>query len=281
MKRIAVIGIGIMGNGIATNFLKHGYKVAIWNRTKEKLAELVKLGAIIANTPKEATEKADIIFEVSANDQSSRSIWTGEDGILAGATKEKILVVCSTLSISWVDELANICKSKQLQFFDMAMTGSRFGAENGKLVLLVGGNEKILNKIKPDLGAISEQILYFGKAGLGMRFKLILNMLQAIHLIGLKEALILAKKTGLDPMTVGEALAEKPGGAPTKSAWIGYQKEPIPVNFSLEWITKDLRYVKELAGELDMPYLDEALREYTQALEKNLGSKDWTQIIKT
>ena len=280
MRKIAVIGTGIMGNGIATNFLKHKYEVTVWNRSQDKLKKLTALGAEETKSPKEATFNANIIFEVTANDESSRSVWLGKDGILAGAKPEKILITSATLSVAWVDELANHCKRKNLTFFDMPLTGGRKGAEKGKLVLLAGGNSKKLKEIKKDLKAISEEVLYFGKEGSGMRFKLLLNTLQAIHLLGFGEALKIAEQMGLDVKKVGKALSKRPGGTTTNLAWRDYQKEPDPINFSMQWITKDLEYTKQLANKLDTPFLDKALAIYRKQLKKNLGQKDWTFINK-
>lgn len=278
MKKVAVIGTGIMGNAIAKNFLKKGYKVYIWNRSKNKLKNLIKMGGVATSNPSEATQKADIVFEVTANDKSSKLIWIGKNGILSSVNTKKVLITCATLSVSWTDKLTNICKNKGLTFFDMPMTGSRIGAESGKLTLLVGGDEKKLETIKKDLRAISEKIFYFGKGCSGMRYKLLLNTLQVIHIIGLGEVMSIAKKTGLNIKTVGDALAERPGGTATNLAWIDYQKEPNPINFSVEWITKDLIYAKQLTKGLKSPLLDESLKKYRNAIKKNLGQKDWTVV---
>jgi 3-hydroxyisobutyrate dehydrogenase-like beta-hydroxyacid dehydrogenase len=280
MKKIAVIGIGIMGNGIATNFLKNGYKVTVWNRHSEKLINLKKTGAIVASSPRQATEYADIIFEVTANDKSSQSVWLGENEILAGANSQKVLIECSTISISWVDKLIKLCKQKSFSFFDMAMTGGRIGAETGKLIFLVGGDKKVLDKLSKDLKAISGKIMYFGSVGSGMRFKLLLNMLQAIHIIGLGEVLKIAKSSCMNLKTVGDALAQRPGGTTTNLAWRDYQKEPNPINFSVEWITKDLNYTKQFANKLDTPLLNEVLKKYQKAITKKLSQKDWTIVNK-
>lgn len=277
-KVIAVIGTGIMGSGIAKNFLENGYKVIVWNRTKEKLKEFKKSGAIIANSPREATRQADIVFEVTANDKSSKSVWLGKNGIISSSNKNKALIVCGTLSLIWVKQLASICSKNKFTFFDMPMTGSRAGAENGKLTLLVGGNKAKLKSLENTLNAISEKIFYFGIAGNGTKFKLILNMLQAIHLVGLGEALNLAKKLDLNINDVGNTLIEKPGGAPTNSGWKGYQKEPAPINSSIEWITKDLKYAKEIAKSIKTPLLDEVFKKYNKAVKANRGQKDWTSI---
>jgi 3-hydroxyisobutyrate dehydrogenase-like beta-hydroxyacid dehydrogenase len=278
MKKIAVIGTGIMGNGIATNFLKNGYKVTVWNRNPERLKALLSQGAESAQTPQAATAAADIVFEVTANDESSKQVWLGKDGILAGATKQQTLITCATLSLAWVDELAEICAGKGLNFLDMPMTGGRAGAENGKLILLTGGEEKYLEAITPELKAISERIVYFGKAGSGMRYKLILNMVQGIHIAAFGEALRLAREMGLDINKTGTALAERPGGVTTNIAWRDYLKEPNPINFSVDWINKDLNYAKKSAGKIATPLLDLTITKYSQAIKQGRGQADWTDI---
>lgn len=125
MRKIGIVGLGIMGRGIASNFLKSGYKVFIWNRTIDAGNSLTASGAVQCSSPKEVAEKADIIFEVTANDVSSRAVWLGEVGILAGASKDAICIASSTLSIAWVDQLARECKKEGIAFCDMPMTGGR------------------------------------------------------------------------------------------------------------------------------------------------------------
>lgn len=279
MKKVAVIGIGIMGHGIADNFLKKGYETYVWNRNRDKFKDLIQKGATEAKNPKEAAQKADIIFEVTANDASSKSVWLNKEGILAGANPRKTLIVCATLSVEWTEKLANICAQKGLAFFDMPMTGSRAGAESGKLVLLAGGDKEKLNKVKPVLKAISGEVLYFGKAGSGMRYKLILNLLQAIHVLGMGEALRLAKNAGLNLQAVGDALSIRPGGLATAMAWKNYQAEPTQTNFSVEWITKDLKYAKKMSKS-PTPLLNAVLKRLQKALKKGMHQKDWTIVNK-
>lgn len=283
MKKIAVVGTGIMGAGIAANYLKNGYEVVVWNRSPEKLESLLKQGAMKAKTPKEAAQSADILFEVTADDESSRLVWLGDEGILAGARKNAVLITSGTFSVGWVDELANTCKEQGFVFFDVPLTGSRVGAETGTLTLLAGGDEARLEELKPDLEAISKKVFYFGPAGSGIRYKLLLNMLQAIHVEGLAEVLKLASKMGMDVNKVGDALVDRPGGVSTGLAWQGYQEQPDPINFSVEWITKDLRYAKEMAdavGSVATPLLEDTLQRYQEAVEKGKGEEDWTTITK-
>ncbi|KKU68548.1 MAG: hypothetical protein UX89_C0003G0050 [Parcubacteria group bacterium GW2011_GWA2_47_16] len=278
MKKIAVIGTGIMGHGMAANFLKHGFEVIVWNRDKKKLKLLVQKGAVVAVTPREAAAKADTVFEVTANDESSRSVWLGDDGILSGAHKNITMIASGTFSVSWIDELARVCAERKTTFFDMPLTGSRMGAEGGTLTLLVGGKKAKLQKLKPILKNISRQVVYFGKAGSGTRFKLILNSLAAIHIVAFGEMLRIAKSSGLDIKKVGDFLAEKPGGTSTKLAWQCFNKPPKPINFFLRWIAKDLTYAKALSDSLPTPLLDEVLKKYRQAIDRGIGEEDWTII---
>jgi len=279
MKKVAVIGLGIMGHGIADNFLKKGYEVYVWNRHPDKAQDLK--GAKLAGSPKEATEQADIIFEVTANDESSREVWMGKQGILGGAKPGQYLITCATLSVNWVEELAAKCKEQSLTFFDMPMTGSRMGAENGQLILLAGGDRSKLEMIKEDLEhSIAKEVKYFGAVGSGTKYKLILNTLQGIHLLGFGEALRMAKETGLEVKTVGDALAEAPGGTATNLAWKNYQNEPKPINFSVEWETKDLTYAQEMAKKSQYPLRDKAQDKFKRAVEEGHGDEDWTTVIK-
>lgn len=139
--KIGIIGLGTMGGRIANKFIKKGYTVFIFDINKKVLKNYEDLGARVCNSPKEVTQKADIIFEVTINDDTSKKVWYGNDGIISGASSHNILISCATLSTSWIDEIAQICAKKSLTFFDMAMT-----VENGKITLLCGGDKKSSEK---------------------------------------------------------------------------------------------------------------------------------------
>lgn len=280
MRKVGIIGLGIMGNGMAENFLENGHEVFVWNRTKEKADQLVEKGAIFSNSPEELTQSAEVIFEITADDQSSKDVWLGDNGILAGADKDKVLVASGTLSIKWVDELAKISQDKGFKFLDIPVTGSRPGAESGNLVMLVGGDEKVLKNIQKDLESISSKVYYFGSVGSGVRFKLILNSLYAIHGAAFGEMLKIAEKAGLDIKKVGDALSEHPGGTTTNLAWKNFQQAPIPINFAMKWINKDINYAKEMAGSAETKILDEVIEKFKKAVEDGHGEEDWTNINK-
>lgn len=278
MKTIGIVGLGIMGSGIAENFLKKGYTLFVWNRTESATKKFSNKNVTVCKTPAEVAARCTILFEVTANDESSRSVWLGKDGILSGAHKDSVLITSATLSIQWVNELIEICQSKKLEFIDMALTGGRVGAETGALTLLCGGNESVLKNLELDLKTISTKILYFGEAGQGMKYKLILNFLQATHIVAFGQALKIAKAYQMDLKKVGDALADRPGGVITNLAWRDYQTEPEPINFSIEWIAKDLSYAKKLSKDLDVNLLDEVLKEYKKALDNGFAKKDWSRI---
>ncbi len=278
MKKIGVIGLGIMGGGIASNFLQKGYTTYVWNRTQKVADEYSKKGAIVCGSPSEVTQKADIVFEVTADDKSSKSVWLGTNGIFSGADANKVLIACATLSIDWINKLIQLSKTKGFTFFDMAMTGGRIGAESGTLTLLCGGDEFKLEKISSVLKNIATKVIYFGLAGSGMKYKLILNFIQATHVVAFGQAMKIAKAFNMDVKKVGDALAERPGGVITALAWRDYLVEPDPINFSIEWISKDLKYAKKMVNKLDILLLREVLSEYNKAIKKGYAKKDWASI---
>lgn len=279
-RKIGIVGLGIMGGGMSVNLLKNGYTTFVWNRTKSVSSKLARKGARVCSSPKEVAKKADVIFEVTADDKSSRTVWLGKNGILSGSNSRKILITSATLSIKWTDELVKKCRSLGFHFADMPLTGGRIGAESGSLTLLTGGNEAVIKKLTPVLKAISKKVFYFGSAGSGMRYKLILNFLQGLHIVGFGQALKIAKKHKMNLKTVGDALSNRPGGTITNLSWRDYQKVPNPINFSVEWITKDLIYAKNLTKGMDTPLLDEVLAKYKKAMKKGFNKKDWTFVNK-
>lgn len=283
MKKIGIIGAGIMATGMAQNFLKHGYKVIVWNRSPEKLEPLIAAGAIRGDTPEAVASTADIIIECVSNDEASRLVWLGDQGIIAGADRSKVLIASSSLSLNWTDELAKLCKDKNFQFMDMPLTGSRAGAENGTLRLLVGGETAVLESIRNDLAAVSEKIYHFGPAGAGMRFKLVLNSLIGIHMNAMGQAQRLAQKAGIDPKAFGHALIDGSMGPASPSTKLVFESRNWPeghINFAVELLEKDLRYAQEMAKQykFDFDLLNDTQADYEKAARDGLGESDVTSI---
>jgi 3-hydroxyisobutyrate dehydrogenase-like beta-hydroxyacid dehydrogenase len=278
---VAVIGTGVIGGGIASNLLRRGHGVAVCNRTPAHAVGLVAAGATAASTPASAATGADVVFEATADDASSRSVWLGDDGIIAGSRADAVLVTSATLSPPWVAELAAACAAAGRRFLDMPVTGGRAGAESGNLIMLAGGEQADLDAIGEVLDAIAAQVRRFGPVGAGTRYKLVLNMLQAIHLVGFGQALALARAAGLDPGDVGPALVERLGGPVTQMAWAAEQQLPDEANFALALALKDLRYAKAMAGDLELSLLAAAEQRLAAAVDAGLGAHDWTVVNRT
>lgn len=280
--RIAVIGLGIMGNGIARNFLANNFEVTVWNRSIAKSEVLQAEGAKIATSPIEATKNSDIIFDVTANDETSKELFLGNDGIFAVGRPDQIFITCVTLSISFVDEIARQAEEKGLTFFDMPMTGSRAGAESGNLTLFIGGDKNKFNELRETLSAIAGDLRYFGDCGAGMRFKLILNATMATHAFVLGEALRQAKHFGVNQNLSGQYLIEKPGGVVTNMAWNYFQEQPDKTQFAVKWMLKDLKYAKQMlensADEyfVNPTYLDISIARLEKAMDSGYAEADWT-----
>lgn len=283
MKRIGLIGAGIMASGMAVNFLKAKYPVMIWNRSYSKLEPLLDVGAINGSSPKEVTNWADIVIECVSDDQASRSVWLGDNGILAAANRDKVLIASSSLSLDWIDELAGNAIKQGYQFMDMPLTGSRVGAENGTLRLLVGGSEVVLDSIREQLKVISEKIYYFGPAGSGMRFKLMLNSLIGIHMNAAAQAQSLAQKAGIDPESFAQALIDGSMGPASPSTKLVFESKKWPegkVNFSAELLEKDLKYAQAMASKYNFNFdlLNDTHHDYSELNETNSGLIDVTAI---
>jgi 3-hydroxyisobutyrate dehydrogenase-like beta-hydroxyacid dehydrogenase len=285
-SKMGIIGAGIMATGMAQNFLKHGYAVTVWNRTRAHTDDLIAAGATWKDSPKEVAEASDIVIECVSDDKASREVWTNpKTGILATAAADKIYIASSSLSLEWIDELAALCKNKGIDFLDMPLTGSRAGAEGGTLRVMVGGDEKVLEKIRPALEAIAEKIYYFGPAGAGMRFKLILNTLIGIHMNAAAQAAVLAEKAGLDLTVVQYALFDGTMGPASPTTNMLFKNMDMPaeqVNFATKLIEKDLRYAEEMATQYGVTFdlLNDTQADFAKAIAAGYGDQDQTKLKK-
>jgi 3-hydroxyisobutyrate dehydrogenase len=208
MATVAFIGLGNMGVGMAGRLLAAGHALQVYNRTASRAESLVRRGARLYATPREACAGADAVISMVADDDASRSLWIGTDGILsAHLASGAFAIECSTLSHNWVMDLAARARSRGLRFIDAPVTGLPDSAAAGKLTLLVGADAGDLKDARGVLDAISERIIHFGKVGNGTAYKLIINMLGAVQIASAAEAMAMAERAGLDLGLVAEAIA--------------------------------------------------------------------------
>jgi 3-hydroxyisobutyrate dehydrogenase len=212
---IAFIGLGNMGRGMAQRLLQAGHDLRLYNRTRSKAAELERAGARWYATPREACAGVDTVFAMTADDVSSRAVWSGPDGVLAARLAPGALAIeCSTLSHDWAMQLAAQARALNLRYLDAPVTGLAEHAAAGKLTLLVGADAADLESARPILDAICDRILHFGAVGSGTAYKLIVNLIGAVQIASLAEGMALAERAGLDLKLVANAISTGQAASP-------------------------------------------------------------------
>jgi 3-hydroxyisobutyrate dehydrogenase len=281
--RIAFLGLGTMGGGMARRLLGAGYPLSVYNRSREKAEPFAEEGAEIAATPREAATGAELVISMVADDQASRGMWLGPDGALAGARSGAVLIESSTLSVAWIRELAQKATAAGCDLLDAPVTGSKPQAAAGELCFFTGGEAAALEKARPALEAMSKAIVHLGPTGSGALLKLINNFLCGVQAASLAEALALVERSGLHRDAAMTVLNNGTPGSPivrTLSARMIAQ-EFTPPNFLLRLMTKDLAYASaELQAHGIEPVTGEAaLKVYRNAITHGDGEKDLSAVI--
>jgi 3-hydroxyisobutyrate dehydrogenase len=215
VSKVAFIGLGNMGLGMARRLVSTDHDVQVFNRTASKARALEDVGAHVCATPREACDGVDAVLAMTADDVSSRSVWLGPSGALAARFAPRAFAIeCSTLSYDWVLELAAKVHARDLRYIDAPVTGLPENAAAGTLTLLVGAETRDLEAARPLLSAISNHILCFGGIGSGTAYKLIINMIGAVQIGCLAEGLAIAERAQLDLQVVAEAIATGQAASP-------------------------------------------------------------------
>ncbi|MGH7995474.1 MAG: NAD(P)-dependent oxidoreductase, partial [Opitutaceae bacterium] len=216
--RVAFLGLGIMGSGMARRLLQAGFPLTVHNRTREKAETLVAEGASWAATPREATENADAVVSMVADDDASRALWLGHDGALAGLRAGTLAIECSTLTPAWNLDLRRAVESEEARFLDAPVTGSKPQAAAGELVFMVGGDAAVVESARTILAPMGGKIVHVGGPGSGARVKLLNNFLAGVQAASLAEALGLMERTGVDPAKAMEVILAGAPGSPMINA---------------------------------------------------------------
>jgi 3-hydroxyisobutyrate dehydrogenase len=237
------------------------------------------LGAEIADTPKAAAQKADAVFTMVTDDAASRAVWLDDQGILAGANSQAILIESSTISPNWIRELSD--RAQGFQLLDAPVAGSQTQAIGKELIFLVGGNPNTVAQAQPIFQAMGKSVMHLGDIGSGILMKLISNLMIGVQVATLAEALNFAQHSGLDMEQVVQALSNGSASSPVvraKAAQISAQN--FTPNFALHLLHKDLGYALEEAGKYNAPLPTTAIaREfYRMAMMQGLGERDFAAI---
>jgi 3-hydroxyisobutyrate dehydrogenase len=280
--RIAFLGLGIMGGGMARRLLGAGFAVTVFNRNPAKADALAADGrARTAATPREAAAGADVVIAMVADDAASRAMWLGAEGALAGARPGAILVDCSTLTVAWVQELAAAAQRAGGEFVDAPVTGSKLAAAGGELNFLVGGSAAAVEKLRPALGAMGRSVTHLGPAGSGALLKLINNFLAGVHVAAMGEALGWIERSGLDRTQALAFLNESAIASPvTKTVAARMAAGDYTPNFFLKLMAKDLGYAAREAGVagVTLATAEAALRLFRAAEAAGHGEQDMAAV---
>ncbi|TKI57138.1 NAD(P)-dependent oxidoreductase [Brevibacillus antibioticus] len=276
---IGWIGLGNMGIPMASNLLAAGYDVRVWNRTPGKAAPLVALGAKQIATLSKLVAQSDVLFTMVSDDEAVKAIYTGSDGLLSLPVQGKLAVDMSTVSPDTSRFLAERTKHAGLRFLDAPVSGSVGPAKEGKLVIMVGGEQADFEVAKPMLDKLGKAAFYLGPNGAGTSAKLAINLLLGITVQGVSETLLFARSLGIGTEQMLDIISESAVGTPLirgKAASI--LADDYPAAFALKHMAKDLRLANE-AG-VSTPLAESVNATYRHALESGLGELDLMAILR-
>jgi len=281
MKKIAFLGIGVMGAGMSARLLDAGFPVTVWNRNRARAEPLAQRGASVAATPREAASDADVVIAMVADDDASRTAWTGEAGALEGLREGSVAIECSTLSPEWIADLATLVVDRGASFLDAPVTGSKPQAASGEVMFLVGGDAAVLDSVREVLRPMSRDAVYMGPVGSGSKMKLVNNFQSAVQAVALGEALALSERSGLDPVAAMHVLVHGAPGSPlVKTVGARMLARDYSVNFFLRLMRKDVSYALDEARRngVELRTAAAALEAFDTAIEAGWAEADFASV---
>jgi len=277
--KIGWAGLGNMGTPMVNNLLKAGYTVQVYNRTRDKEKEVLAAGATSAADLAQLATDNEVIMVMVSDDAAAKEIFTAENGLLAGDAKGKLFINVSTVASETSKFLDERCREKGAGFMEAPVSGSVKPAQDGTLIMLVGGTEEAHQKAKPILDVLGKLTVHTGPVGAGAAAKLAINYFLGLNLQGLAETVLFAKANGVkteDMLTIINEGAVGSGITKLKSASI--LKNEYPAAFALKHLAKDLRLAKEQG--LDTPLSSPLYDSFKQAQAVGLGDDDVMAIYK-
>jgi len=288
-KKVGFIGLGLMGRPMALNLAKAGHDVTVWNRTASRAeavaAEGAKLGATVrvAKTPGEAAAAAEVLFTIVSDPPAVESVLWGAGGALAALKKGSVLVDSSTVSPALARKSAAACAERGVEYLDAPVTGGTWGAEQGNLVFMIGGDAATLVRVEPLLGVLGKKWFLLGPHGAGQSVKLAMNLLLALEVDAMAEALAIVTSAGIEGGRLVEVMQSSMARSPLLDI-----KAPMIVareykaSFPLRLMHKDMTLAMELAKQLGLKLpAGEASREtYDAVLRASKDDPDFSAVAR-
>ncbi len=286
--KIAFIGLGNMGGGMAANLVKAGHEVRAFDLSEPALAAAREAGCATSATAKEACAGAEAVVSMLPNGQIVKQVYW--DDVIGHAPEGAILLDCSTIDVATAREVIEVTEAHGYHMVDAPVSGGIVAANGGTLTFMVGGSTEAFTRAQPILAAMGKAVIHAGAAGTGQAAKICNNMLLAIHMIGTCEAFAMAQKLGLNPQTFYDissvssgqcwsmtSYCPVPGVGPVTPADNGYQG-----GFAAGLMLKDLRLAMEAATDAGAKVeLGEHARAIYEAFAADNASTDFSGIIRT
>ncbi len=282
MLRVGYIGLGLMGKSIARNILKAGFPLVVHNRSRASVDELVAEGASPADSPAEVASQVEVVFTNLPDTPDVEKVVLGESGILEGAHPGLIYVDNSTIKPASARMLADRLKAKGTLALDAPVSGGDIGARNGTLTIMVGGPAEAVEKVMPVFQAMGKTLTHVGESGAGQVAKAANQIMVAAQMAAMGELLIFARKAGVDPQKVVDAI--KAGAA---QCWTLDVKPPRLFagnrnpGFKAYMQLKDMKIVMETARQYDIPLPSAAenTKLFQQMIDMGMGELDNSAVV--
>ncbi|NIY74665.1 NAD(P)-dependent oxidoreductase [Thalassospira sp. HF15] len=288
-QTIGFLGAGRMASAMIERLLSKGYRVQVWNRSSTKVDPLVDLGAVACATPAKAAENADAVISFMTDDDAAHRVWLGvdgKDGALSVMARGCLAIECSTLSHGFVKDLAKTVADAGCLYLDAPVTSVPAQVKAGETIFLIGAEDAALQKARPILEAVGQQIIHFGPAGAGTVYKLMNNLLGAVHIAAAAELVAIAQKAGLDGELVAKTFATGPlASGPARMTIPGMVSgnHNEGIHFTTGLRSKDAGYAMQLAKEygLPLPVGQAAHDVFETATKQGLGDLAQSAVIET
>jgi 3-hydroxyisobutyrate dehydrogenase len=282
MERIGFIGLGVMGKRMTKRLLDAGYQVNVYDISREAVKYSVGVGCSKTESIAHLTEYSELIIGMLPTPEATREVFIGEHGVLNSIKSKKILIDMSTSSPSLTRLMYGKFKKKGVEILDAPVSGGKAGAEKGTLAIIVGGDKRTFETVRPLLAHLGKNVFYVGEAGSGHTVKLVNNMLFSIIMAATSEAMVLGTKAGLNPKVLRKAML---AGSATSYALeyklrdFVFQRDFTP-GFSVELQTKDIDLALQLGKDLNTPLMmtNVVRKLYQNLISAGKADKD-TSII--
>jgi 3-hydroxyisobutyrate dehydrogenase-like beta-hydroxyacid dehydrogenase len=253
MAKLGFVGLGVMGGGVARRLLAAGHELHGWNRTPEKAAPLVAEGLVLEESPRAVAEQADVVFTMVTNVPALRAVAEGEDGIIAGLGPGKVWVDMTTAAPAVSRELAERVQETGAEMVDAPVSGSVSTLEEGRLSIMVGGNEETFRRVEPILLDIGPKVTRVGDNGQALLLKIAINLSLHVQMVAFCEGLLLAEKDGIDREVALDVML----GSVIASPMLKYRAPfildmPDEAWFDVNMMQKDMLLALEAGRQLDV-----------------------------